>query len=380
MQEIVKKIILLIIDLYLKTVTKITNGRVLLLTANQSGSNTYALYKNCPDNIDAHLLRTEELRFKYALESGFSLESFVNKRKLLYSSQIVVTTHGGPIFRKPKTVRLDVWHGVPLKAIGFMDKAVEHTYSNKSFRHITRLFSCSEFQNTLMSSAYHQKSSYFKVTGLPRNDYLFENKAVSISKLSLLFPAIETENRSILYLPTYRVDAQVEYNLLKLVELDEFNLWLRNNKLNFIFKSHPGDRTDAVNKTDEYSNVFVFDDEALSRFDFDLYELINSIGLLITDYSSIYIDLLLTDIPVLFFIPDLLEYNEKTGFLCSPFEEWTSGSVVTDHAEIYREIINSLDNPHLFKEKRLMLKHIFHKFDDANSSKRAWSEIQHYIK
>lgn len=51
---------------------------------------------------------------------------------------------------------------------------------------------------------------------------------------------------------------------------------------------------------------------------FDTNELLSVVDLLITDYSSIFFDFLVTDNPIIFYSPDYEEYKNDRGFYIKP--------------------------------------------------------------
>lgn len=75
-------------------------------------------------------------------------------------------------------------------------------------------------------------------------------------------------------------------------------------------------------------NILLLTDDELNKQGLDFYDILKGSELLITDYSSVYIDYLVTTKPIIFFVPDLEDYLEKNTVCLEPFEEWTPGPKV----------------------------------------------------
>ena len=102
--------------------------------------------------------------------------------------------------------------------------------------------------------------------------------------------------------------------------------------------------------------------------DCDTTPLLKYFDLLITDYSSIFTNFLLTNNPIIFYPFDLENYQQKEG-LCFNYNEFTPGPKVFDIKSL-KEAINTIFIEDEYKEKRLEIKNLYHKYTDGNASKR----------
>ena len=109
----------------------------------------------------------------------------------------------------------------------------------------------------------------------------------------------------------------------------------------------------------------------------DVYPLFAHIDLMITDYSSIFVDYILQDKPVVFFPFDYDHYVNTERPLQFDYETVTPGrkcfstKELTD--EIKRQLVDNLDD---YREERTEVLKKFYDIVDGNSSKRIWDEIQ----
>ena len=102
----------------------------------------------------------------------------------------------------------------------------------------------------------------------------------------------------------------------------------------------------------------------------DIYPILKYSDGLITDYSSIYFDYLLLDKPILYYIPDIEEYESQDRGFYEPYENLTAGIYAKTEDELLKgltDIINGVDN---YKEKRKALRDRMFVYQDGNNCKR----------
>lgn len=114
-------------------------------------------------------------------------------------------------------------------------------------------------------------------------------------------------------MPTFRDSGT---NALGMLNLEQLVPFLKENDVLFVAKLHPCLMAPSGKLTD---NVFICDSQT------DAYPLLTQTDVLITDYSSIYFDFLLTDKPMVFFAPDLDQYREKDRGMFFDYDEFTPG-------------------------------------------------------
>jgi CDP-glycerol glycerophosphotransferase (TagB/SpsB family) len=100
---------------------------------------------------------------------------------------------------------------------------------------------------------------------------------------------------------------------------------------------------------DSYENIKVVPASA------DPYPLMSYVDVLITDYSSIYIDFLLLDKPIIFFAFDLPHYLEACRDMYFEYEEVTPGKLAIN----FEQLLVSLDDDDLYSSQRAALKDKF---------------------
>ena len=240
--------------------------------------------------------------------------------------------------------KINLWHGSAIKKIHRDVEApasIEaRVFSARGLGHLRyRLFKPGYFETPdlifaasgcvakNLKSSHNVKDSQICISGYPRNDRLFDRDG---------YPQegnVEIDKRMVLYLPTFRERSDSNVALLKLIAsaagLPE---------LLFIVKQHPASHLD--HKIDLPKNVSIVNSE------FDTYELMRRSCALITDYSSVALDYLLLDRPILYFCYDYDDYvvNER-GFYFD-FNDVTGGKVVMDVDELFEALVLQVIDGH----------------------------------
>lgn len=185
---------------------------------------------------------------------------------------------------------------------------------------------------------FNSEDDYKKIhlLGQPRCD-IFS----SLYKFPLdLFTNIEELNNYkkkynfiISWLPTHRKGQNK--NILNLIEESNLNLsglnsFCKSNNILFIIKPHFLEINIIQNITQNFDNIVI-------NKDTDPYPLLKYTDILITDYSSVYFDFLLTNKPIIFTPFDLKEYIKYTNFYES-YEHMTPGIKCFTWDEVINEI------------------------------------------
>lgn len=223
--------------------------------------------------------------------------------KLLTTAKYIISDTTFLPFFVPKDGQkiLNTWHGTPLKRIG-LDIAVDSYFNTrnltKAFRVATHVITHNQFMEDKIVES-HTLDKYnqtkYKVTGYPRQDFLLntsdERKAEIKSYLG-----IPADKQVIMYAPTFRGSGSEVDD-----RADEI-MWAAAEQLREIPNAH------LIYKPHHYSTGA---DSRLNRFDTN--ELLSIVDILISDYSSIAIDYLAIDRPVLHYVFDKAEYEQERG-------------------------------------------------------------------
>ena len=175
-----------------------------------------------------------------------------------------------------------------------------------------------------------------------------------------------------LYLPTSRERRKYErVDLFGKYGFDSKKIQKTLEKLDaiLIIKAHPGDRVDlSGNSSDQ--RVYTPASADLP----DAYQLLKETDVLITDYSSVYLDFLLLDRPVIFAPFDIDEYIKKDRELYYDYDDVTPGPKAKDWCEVFKLAEKSLKKD-TWKKRRLEVCRRFNKFRDNKSSERVFKLV-----
>jgi CDP-glycerol glycerophosphotransferase (TagB/SpsB family) len=310
---------------------------------------------------------------------------YVIRRTLKYFSHIltakyIISTHGTPGWKAKNQVAIELWHGLPLKNIGyFYDYPDKHSVARFSRLYRARRFSktvdnlvvTSQFERTLFSSLLNIDPRKVVVLGQPRCDALYGRLEDGMDCLCRVLGRNDiSEKHIILYLPTFReYDADASRKIVEaLLANASLKQLLVTEDVLFICKPHPHD--EGVFSAYNGENIHVILNEDLRRENATLYDFLNIVDVLVTDYSSIYFDYLLLDRPIIFHMPDLEEYRTKRGFILDPLEEWMPGDVSTDDSELVTALMSAIGHLEKRKEDRVRLRRLLFKHTDGRSSER----------
>ena len=279
--------------------------------------------------------------------------------------------------------KIQLWHGIPLKKIGLLVPAVAKNFDSLPGRisdairgknHINDLFaSTSEyFTKNIFSKAVRARN--FVESGYPRNDIFFKER---LDELDLLEADTETFQKinkfrkngfkSILYAPTWDdpMGNAVKSGFLDLAKLSEF---AKKHKLLFVFKFHPSVR--CVKEFGLFENIIYYDSEK------DIQPLLKITDILVTDYSSVYMDYLLLDRPIIFFPYNYDKYMESQEGLLFDYKSMAPGPICYSQGRLQETIKNSvLGRIDEFANKRAEIRKLAFKYEDGKSSERIWGFI-----
>ncbi len=261
-------------------------------------------------------------------------------------------------------VSVNVWHGMPIKKIGMMiqnDPPISSRYA----------LATSPFWADIMVRSIAPHGAVLPI-GLPRNDRLFSNRERVMEKLGLsggvrLVSWLPTYRKSVRGLP--RTDGIESGNVFEMPDIDPdaLNGYLASRNAVLLVKPHPMAGFDASRT---WSNLLIVDDAWLRGRSLSLYEFLGATDLLISDISSVVIDYLLLDRPVIHAFSDLGEYESSRGFTVEPIHDWFAGSVATNSRELHDALERVFQGNDPEAEKRRNVLELSHTHRDGKATQR----------
>lgn len=272
--------------------------------------------ENLPEITPLFVINDPELRnslsSKYGKQYFIETESIQGIRQAL-SAGVWFTSAGLPAYwtgLHKKRLIINLWHGVPLKKIALLDpnlKKAARIYFKKIFsENYTCILTTSHELIPLMARSFAVSEDKIKVWGQPRNDGLFQkNDCREI--LGQLFPDLPEYTKTVLYAPTFRDYGQVQLFPFKDFDQKQLEAFLDEKNMLLFIRTHVAEQGSAAPYLGKRIR-FLGNEQAE-----DVTGILNIFDCLITDYSSIYIDYLLTDKPMIFLPYDRQQYLDGRG-------------------------------------------------------------------
>ncbi|MFB5759860.1 CDP-glycerol glycerophosphotransferase family protein [Paenibacillus medicaginis] len=352
--------------------------KITMFHLSASGSNNYYLYHAASDELkskyDIELLTREQTQYNRYIDQG----------------DVYITTHGEYSSNYDK-INIDLWHGFPLKGMAKMDRqdTTPDQHIHEHWSKTDMIMSYSTLYNTAMNACNGGIIDQYRITGLPRNDALFSQD--SKEKLKRLFPDLNGD-KVIFFMPTFRksvitpdkIEGAKNFgNIFGLSDFHKTNLvqYLKKNRISLVLKLHPFEEDYFTKELEELSRegIFTLSDSQLSEAKLDLYDVLGAADMLLTDYSSVYIDFLLLNRPVMFVPTDLEDYKQNRGLLFEPYDFWTPGPKLYSQTELENAISRFLTEPEWYSSERNTILNLCHHYRDNQASKRIWELIDSYI-
>jgi CDP-glycerol glycerophosphotransferase (TagB/SpsB family) len=317
----------------------------------------------------------------YQENSGYRqmLKYIIRFAPYFFRAKFLITSHPPsdfyPFFWSKRKVLINTWHGTPLKAMFFADSGD----SKRNLKRIAQLslkisafMVSSRLEAALLTKCFLVNPGKFCYTGQPKNDNLFNGKVDPT-----VFHGLEDvlkNNKAILYCPTYRRDRETRFFPFENFQVDELNRFLKENHLVILIRGH-------VYEKGPWSKYL---GERIIDFGFNRCHDINSalpgIDILVTDYSSIYIDYFLLDRPCIFIPYDLDEYESGRGLLLDDYEFWTPGHHVLTYDEFIRALKDILSGNDAFISRRREINRQLNYYQTGDSCRKVFELIENWSK
>lgn len=319
--------------------------------------NSRYLFEYVKDNLPSvqprYVLNDEKERRALAAQYGeeYFIESETKDgiRKVLEGG-VWFTSAGLPVYGpslKKKRRIINLWHGVPLKKIALMENhssILTRLYFKWIFSsNYSAVLTTSKKLIPVMARSFGISENLVKVWGQPRNDLLFQEVSRS-ALLKELYGIEEPVRHLVLYAPTFREYGQTRLFPFEDFHRDELNEFLEQEDIMLLIRYHLEEQEQGCLEGGRIRTVN--EDRIL-----DIMEILSAFDGVITDYSSIYIDFLLLERPLLFLPYDVEEYKEKRG-MNFPYEKVTPGPKPGTMKAFMKELKRLLSDSSYYQEER----------------------------
>lgn len=257
---------------------------------------------------------------------------------------------------------INLWHGIPLKKI-FYDMLYEPPLSTALNPKTSYYTVCGDYDFKIWKTAFRAKENQIKILGNPRLDAInqvIENYEIFMEKdYNNIKKLKESGKKLILYMPTFR---DTKKDISGWLDSKELAVLLKNNNATLLCKLHYRDKNKLNPELED--TIYKIDSDT------DIYPILKYTDCLLTDYSSINFDYLLTNKPIVYYVPDFEEYQEKCRKFYIPLEEFAVGDICKKQEELIYSLNKVLTEKDEHKDKRDNLKNKIFKYQDNNNTKR----------
>lgn len=265
------------------------------------------------------------------------------------------------IVRKQGRSILQTWHGTPLKLLGLDRFGSGSSAQRKRMRSSTSIWDGLLSQNAYSTEIFRRCYAYdgpIHEVGYPRNDILVEglpgDRLVELKERL----GIPVSSKVLLYMPTWRENSKTIYSDLDLSRLQnglgpEWTILVRGHSMN----TKHGQSSLPAGVVD----VSVFPSAEILYLLADVF---------VTDYSSAMFDFTVTGKPIMFFVPDILEYTSMLRGVYFNLEECAPGPLIHSVDDLIVCVLDASDVRSSFSERYREWTARFNRWDDGHAAER----------
>lgn len=208
--------------------------------------------------------------------------------------------------RKKNQTYLNTWHGTPLKFLGkdIKDDFLAHKNVARNFLQTTHIISPNPHTTDILLNRYDVADIYKGIvaeTGYPRTDMTLNKSSDEKNDIKRQL-GIFDDDKVVLYAPTWRgVHGDATFDTDRLIE--DINA-LRNTGCHILFRGHH--MIENLIADLSIGNCVV-------PAEIDTNDLLSVVDVLVTDYSSIAFDFMVTGKPIIYYVYDLERYQNERG-------------------------------------------------------------------
>ena len=316
------------------------------------------------DWLTSHVSAVKYLQF------GDSWKAKIRMRCYNLRNCIIIDENKQIKKKNPRAIHVFLTHGSPLKNTRGYYTCVDDT---------DYALCQSEFWRPIVSYKSPIPPERRVILGQPRNDALF-NSPVSMEELFG-----ERYNKVVVWYPTFRqrenrdCEQNTESAPIPIIHDEaaakQINEIAARYGVLLVVKPHPAQDISLV-ETLNMDHLKVITDDFFIKHGVTSYEFLGKTDALITDYSSVIFDYLLTRKPIALAQEDYEEYEKKVGFAVD-MDLLLSCAVQLNAPQDFEGFFSDLvDGNDPLREKREELMHLTNQYVDGNSTQRVvdWLE------
>lgn len=296
------------------------------------------------------------------------------------------------------TVKVNLWHGIPLKRIerdiqdeetpmykghhgSTWQRVWEFWREPQTYERYDYIVAPGSESARTLQSAFGVGDDQVLIAGYPRNDSLFDDnwtRTAASAEEREIVESLERDREQgytiIGYLPTWRDAFRFRWIRRQVpLPLRDLDRVLQDHRAKLYCKMHSVDRAE-LDGIDECSNVQLIPSAV------DVSQFMELLDALISDYSSVYFDYLLLDRPLIFYAYDLKEYQRSSRTFYYEYDDVTPGPKAYTPEQIVSEVRRLLTDyrgvEREWREERARVRAAMHSHHDGRYSERCLTQIR----
>jgi len=212
--------------------------------------------------------------------------------------------------------------------------------------------------------------------GYPRNDVLVdENKRNNFLGDYLVWMPTFRQHRKD---ESISLSCRYPYGMPEVVDkeqLKKIDNYLGESGVSMYFRPHPAQDL-TILQEENMKNIIMADDLFLQEKNMTVYELLAAAKALITDYSSVYFDFLLTEKPVGLTVGDREEYFSTYGCAFADITKELEAVFIQSYEELMMFIKDIIEGQTTVSKEYLLSKNKFHSVQDGTSAKKIYEYLK----
>ena len=359
-----------------------------------SGNLKYLYLYFCKNNkYEIYFLTLHERIFNELTEKGLPViywQESINNRKIhdiLLSAKYSFFDYDFDYFRTNPTIysllagaiKIQLWHCVATKITNkeaINDESWKSLFNGrKKYHYIISRKNQEKItyeDNFFIPSIKYLDLSFARLDGIKEEHSTKELINVDLDIYNYIRSQKEKNITNIIYCPTYR-PYNDKLHWIENIDFGYIDKFCKDLKVNFFINFHQSDwdYADKFLRKKKYDNIYLF-----KKF-VDIYPSLYFSSILITDYSSIYVDYLILEKPIIFFRPDKNFFEKKIGIYRENLHD--VGTEVGSLEDLKKEILRIIlsDKKIDFKYKNKIKKSAsFFQVSKANKNSK---EIYNYF-
>jgi hypothetical protein len=329
----------------------------------------YFEFNRIDDYINyVNLLKNDKLQIHFILYDKNNLKSRLTRLFCFLKSKYIFTSN---VLEQRFSCKLkkQIYISLNYYATGFKADTLDINYPNN--RNISKLpveyvISTSLLASQMLSIATNVPVEKFRTLGFARNDNIITprfSKGQLTDMLNLPFKI----DKIIIHTPTHRIGHNISTKKDVINYKNSFeDLCTILNKYNAILIIVPHPSEQLIMDAGKNDRIVLYK----PNYQYTLYDILPHADALLTDYTTVYYDFLLTDRPVIFNFYDKNFYEKERGFAFDPIENICAGLIVKNVEELFNAIQQTLEGIDVHKQHRKFVTALIHKYIDSKSSER----------